>query len=140
MDIVDFSGDAYEIITLAGNCGTPNADVSGPRDNGDGVHITTGAQHNRIGTDGDGVLDTDERNVISGNTLDQVTINGAGANNNVVAGNFIGTTTNGTGGFASPLAVGVSIGNGAQGNIIGTDGSNDAFNANERNVIVQQGE
>ena len=82
-----------------------------------------------IGTDGDGLNDFGERNLISANL-------GGGiltfANGTVVAGNYIGTNAAGTAGIGSqPVAVSSVFG----GNTIGTDGSSDAFNANERNVI-----
>src|SRR5262249_42757908 len=57
-----------------------------------GVAITLGAQHNVIGTDGDGTNDATEGNVISGNTGDGIDIEfGSGNNFNVIAGNLIGT-------------------------------------------------
>ena len=65
----------------------------------DGIIIS--GDHNRIGTDSDGVNDADERNVISGNENgDGIHIQSAGtpstpASYNVVAGNFIGTDING---------------------------------------------
>ena len=56
-----------------------------------GVEIDSGATGNLVGTNGDGVDDTLERNIISGNSLVGVWITGAGTNNNVVAGNYVGT-------------------------------------------------
>src|SRR5205807_6140399 len=78
----------------------------------------------------DGVNDAAEGNVISGNTSFGVLI--LGANNNKVAGNYIGTNALGTGAVSNNDAVFLQS---ATGNIIGTDGSNDAFNADERNII-----
>ena len=102
-----------------------------------GVLIAGGASSNRIGSDGDGVNDALERNVISGNasgTNANINILGAGTNFNVVAGNYVGLTADGTAAtFGS--AHGIRIAVGASFNRIGTDGSNDAFNADERNVI-----
>ena len=86
---------------------------------------------NLIGTNGDGVNDDAERNVISGNLNSGVYSSGGG--NNKIAGNYIGTNVAGS---ASLVNGNASIFTAfADGNIIGTDGSNDAFNANERNVI-----
>jgi uncharacterized repeat protein (TIGR01451 family) len=102
-----------------------------------GVLISGGASGNRIGTDGDGVNDSLERNVISGNASGinaNVNIIGAGTNNNVVAGNYIGLNAAGTATVVNG-ARGVRIAVGASFNRIGADGSNDAFNADERNVI-----
>lgn len=102
-----------------------------------GILLTTGSSGNRIGTNGDGVNDAAERNVISGNAsgiLANINIISAGTTNNVVAGNYIGTNAAGTATVSNP-GRGVRIASTADFNRIGTDGSNDAFNANERNVI-----
>ena len=57
-----------------------------------GVEIAAGASSNLIGASGqDGADDALERNIISGNSLVGVWITGAGTNNNVVAGDYIGT-------------------------------------------------
>ncbi len=104
------------------------------RPNDYGVQIDAGPQSNRIGTDGNGIADAAEGNVISANNKIGVDINGVGTNSNVVAGNFIGTNAAGT--AALPNAVsGVGIRGGAQNNRVGTDGSADAFNAAERNIV-----
>src|SRR5204863_143606 len=92
-----------------------------------------GANANRVGTDGDGVNDAAERNVISGSGATGVLLQSTGTANNVVAGNLIGTNATGT--AALPNANGVIIQSGAASTRMGTDGGNDAFNANERNVI-----
>lgn len=65
------------------------------------------AAFNRIGTDGDGVNDAAERNVISGNDAIGVLITGAGALANVVAGNHIGTDA--LGAFAIGNSTGLVI-------------------------------
>ncbi len=98
-----------------------------------GVVISNGARSNRIGTDGDGIADFAERNVISGNTSDGINIVGVGTDDNVVAGNFIGTDVTGTVTLGNGRH-GVSIIDGPQGNRIGTDGDGIA-DAAERNVI-----
>ena len=59
-----------------------------------------GAARNIIGTNGDGINDAAERNLLSGNTVAGVWINGQGTNGNAVAGNFIGTSV--TGNIALP--------------------------------------
>jgi streptogramin lyase len=133
---IDGSGTNQNIV--AGNyIGT---DVTGTiaMGNGlDGVGIFNGAQTNRIGTDGDGVKDTAERNVISGNAGQGVHISDAGTNNNVVAGNFIGVDLTGRVALGN-TATGVWVHNGAQMNRIGTNGT-DADAAGERNVISANG-
>ncbi len=61
-----------------------------------GVFIESGAQNNVVGTNGDGVSDALERNIISGNAQQGVYIAGTGTTNNTVAGNYIGTDITGT--------------------------------------------
>ena len=96
---------------------------------GNGVEIKLGSQRNRIGTNGDGQRRCRPR-VISG-TASKRSSSGARDTLNVVAGNY-GTDKTGT-----------ARGNASNGrkstgaiNIIGTDGSNDAFSVDERNVIA----
>ncbi len=60
-----------------------------------GVEIDAGAANNLIGTNGDGINDAAEQNLISGNLLAGVWINGQGTDGNAVAGNFIGTSVTG---------------------------------------------
>src|SRR5947208_794696 len=93
-----------------------------------GVSMLDGPSFNRIGTNGDGVSDAAERNVISGGFEDGViTLH---ADFNVIAGNYIGTNKTGTG--ALPNRVGVSLW--GPNDRLGTngDGVNDEA---ERNVI-----
>ena len=110
-----------------------------------GVEIDGGASGNLIGTNGDGVNDAAERNIISGNLFAGVWISGAGTNSNVVAGNYIGTDISGTSavGNGSTFVVGgdddinggVLIENGASDNLIGTSGRHGSNDADDRNVI-----
>ena len=113
-----------------------------------GVEIDQGASSNVIGTSGqDGMAgDALERNVISANIYEGVLINGAGSDQNVVAGNYIGTTASGETELGNgsrdyihdPLGAailgGVAIVNGASDNLIGTSGQR-ADDAGERNII-----
>jgi hypothetical protein len=101
----------------------------------EGVRVYV-AYDNLIGTNGDGISDALEGNLISGNSDFGVMLQQTGARNNVVAGNKIGTDIsgmaaipNGTGG--SPRA-GIVLG--GYGNRIGTnsDGVSDDL---ERNLI-----
>ncbi len=105
---------------------------------GVGVYIADGAQNNRVGSDGSGVMDASKANVISGNAYQGVAIQGtsSGANTtgNIVAGNFIGTNAAGTAVLANGNN-GVLILAGAQSNRIGTNGT-DTDAASEGNVIA----
>ena len=112
--------------TVAGNLiGT---DVTGlaPLGNAGGIGNGTSVT---IGTDGDGVSDALERNVISGNTEDGLEFN-SGNTNSVIAGNIIGLGIDGTTPIGNGI-VGVQL-NGASGFRIGTDGngSSDHLEAN----------
>jgi hypothetical protein len=113
--------------------------------NNEGVEIDGGAVNNLVGTNGDGVNDTAERNLVSGNQSEGVWIDGQGASGNIIAGNLIGTDI--TGGLplgnGGPLLSdsqgdsfggGVAITGGASGNRIGTDGKS-TDDVGERNVI-----
>src|SRR5204863_381638 len=109
----------YNVI--AGNFIGTNATGTAVVANGqDGVIIWGGAQSNRVGTNGDGISDALERNVISGNLARGVRITDSGTNLNVVAGNFIGTDVNGALDFGNS-SDGVVIQNAAKNNLIGGD-------------------
>src|SRR6185437_9291385 len=51
---------------------------------GDDVNINSGATNNRVGTNGDGINDVNERNVLAGASFMGVAIYNAGTNSNVV--------------------------------------------------------
>ena len=114
--------------TIQGNWIGLNSTGTAAAGNYNGIELSSG---NLIGTNGDGVNDTAERNVIGGNLNYGIDMNGA--NNNRIAGNYIGTTAAGDTALVNAFSNVATFF--STGNIIGTDGSNDAFNANERNVI-----
>jgi len=127
-----FTGSSNNII--AGNyIGLNAAGTAALTNTGWGILVNSQARNNRIGTDGNGVADAEERNVIGGHALDGILFENSGTTGNIVAGNYIGTNAAGT--QALPNRAGVRIRSSASSNRIGTDGSNDAFNAAERNVI-----
>jgi CSLREA domain-containing protein len=76
--------------------------------NGTGVFIFNGAASNRIGTNGDGVNDAAEGNLISGNLGNGIDLFAAG-DNTVIAGNRVGTNSAGTAALANG-GVGISVG------------------------------
>ena len=100
-----------------------------------GVEIDGGASGNLIGTNGDGVDDALERNIISGNTFAGVWILGAETVQNGIAGNYIGTNCTGT--VAVGNGVGVNLGDGSN-NRVGVDGQ-DTDPADELNIISGNG-
>ena len=135
------SGSSYTGVMLyassgnqvAGNRIGTNAQGTAAIANGDfGVYVTGGSNH-RIGTNGDGVADTLERNLLSGNTGSGVLLNWS--SNNRVAGNFIGTKADGMAALPN-TGSGIYVAGRSFDNMVGTDSSNDAFNANERNLIA----
>jgi parallel beta-helix repeat protein len=100
----------------------------------DGVYLSASAgSGTRVGTDGDGVNDGAERNVISGNTNFGVRIS---ASSIVVAGNYIGTSQNGLTARANGLS-GVLLDGSS--NIIGVNGNGSAGEVNEGNTISGNG-
>ncbi len=124
---------------IAGNyVGVDSSGTKALGNTGVGVYLANGAQNNRIGTDGNGVADASEANVISGNAYEGVTMQGttSGANTigNIVAGNFIGTNAAGSGVLAN-LTDGIRINTRAQSNRIGTNGT-DTDAIGEGNVIA----
>ena len=142
---VEFTGAGTTGNTVAGNdIGT---DYTGTQalPNYAGVEIDSGATSNRIGTNGDGVSDALERNILSGNLFAGVWITGTGTEHNVVSGNYIGTTLSGNSALGnSSVVLSDSIGNevgagvvlidGASDNLIGTTGQS-ADDAGQRNII-----
>jgi hypothetical protein len=117
--------------------GTNAAGAAGLGNAVDGVDIA--AHNNTIGgadTNAPGSPLAGAGNVISGNTIFGVEISGSGANNNWVAGNYIGVDASGKVRLAN--GGGVGIHGGAQNNTVGAngDGVNDTA---ERNVISGNG-
>jgi titin len=102
-----------------------------------GVSIQNAASGNFVGTNGDGIGDALEGNVISGNRNIGVLISGPGSDGNVVAGNLVGLAADGTGTLGNAV-FGVSAYTGPTGTRIGTngDGVSDVL---ERNVIAASG-
>ncbi len=98
-----------------------------------GVEIEGGASDNLIGSNGDGVDDEGECNVISGNATNGVVITGAGTSGNLVAGNYLGTNAAGTAAVGNGHA-GVWLAGGATDNTIG------GLTAATRNVIGGNGD
>ncbi len=131
---ITISGAETTENIVAGNYIGTNADGTEALPNtSPGVALAAGAQRNVVGTNGDGISDVSERNVISGNLSAGVYIRDAGSNLNVVAGNYIGTDASGTGSLGNDNW-GVLIELGAQQNVIGTNGDG-AGDLAERNVI-----
>lgn len=119
---------------VAGNqIGTDATGTSAVGNRLDGIVIGFGAKSNRVGTDGDGISDAAERNVISGNHRNGVDIRNIGTNHNVLAGNYVGTDALGDSPLGNQLD-GILIRANAKSNLIGTDADGVADDA-EGNLI-----
>jgi hypothetical protein len=120
--------------SIAGNMiGTDPSGMAAAGNDRWGVLMFAGASGNTVGTNGDGLGDPAERNVISANGFGGVGVSGAGTGNNIVAGNFIGTDSAGTSALGNTNR-GVDICTGATGNRIGTNADAVSDGA-ERNLI-----
>ena len=117
----------------SGTSAVPNQTYQAPVSYG--VVIGAGASSNLIGTSGqDGaVADVLERNVISGVTAVGVLVSGSANADNVVAGNFIGTTADGSAALGN--ATGVDISQGASSNWVGVNAVYGPANSDQRNII-----
>jgi titin len=82
---------------IAGNyIGTNAAGTAAVANGFSGILVWAGADNTRIGTDGNGIGDLAEQNVISGNLSHGVDVRNDGTTNTWVAGNLIGTDFTGT--------------------------------------------
>jgi titin len=140
LDINSFNGSGLLLYNRYTNSGNDvvegcylGTDVSGTARMPNGAGITVYTSSNRIGTNGDGVKDAAEGNLISGNNSQGVVLADTGATGNVIAGNRIGTDVTGTQALANGGG-GVLLIGGASNNTIGTSG-HDVDNAGERNLI-----
>ena len=112
--INDFAGDSGIVLASGNNVVEGNYigfDATGEIGHPNGTGIEVLEAENTIG----GITEA-ARNVISGNSSDNVRISGDFASGNFVVGNYIGTTPNGIGGLGGS---GVRITNGAFSNTIG---------------------
>lgn len=118
--------NATDVIVAGNYIGTNAAGTVAIAGSSYGVTATSGSTNVRIGSNGDGVNDAAERNVISGNTHG-IIIQSATTSNITVAGNYIGINAAGTGVVAN--VIGVTINTGAHNNTIG------GTTAGARNII-----
>jgi titin len=113
-DGVRISGFGAEDNVVIGNHIGLDSTSAAALGNGEhGVEIVNGAARNTVGgtTEGD-------RNVISGNARDGITVGDPGGDENVISGNYIGTDASGTVALGNGES-GVRIAWGAQDNLIG---------------------
>lgn len=130
---ISISGSAATNNWVYGNRIGVNAQGNAAASNGIGVAIDAGAQHNLIGTNGEGTDDLLEENVISGNAAAGVLISGVDTRINMVAGNKIGVDVSGN--LAIPNLYGVWIFPDASTNTIGVSHNGIDSDKYERNII-----
>ncbi|MGK7904369.1 MAG: S8 family serine peptidase [Hormoscilla sp.] len=128
---IRITGDGATDNWIYGNFIGTNDGTSDARNARSGVLISEDAGNNIIGTNGDGIADTAEANLISGSYRFGIVIN---SDSNIVAGNRIGTNQDGSAGISNRDGVFVSGDN----NIIGTNGDGIA-DAAEANLISGSG-
>ena len=132
---IEITGAAAINNAVTGNfIGTNATGTAALGNTSDGVRIVNAATANWVGTNGDGLNDLAERNVISGSVSGNgVVIGDNGTQNNVVAGNSIGTNAAGTAALGNTQ--GILVTGGAHNNRVGTngDGTSDAA---ERNIVA----
>ena len=131
---IEIFGDTVTGNVIVSNYIGTNGNIALP--NGTGIYIWS-ASNNRIGTDGDGINDIAERNIISGNSYYGIYINRGYefvANGNIIAGNYIGTDASGVSAIGNHSQAGIYIREGAKNTRIGTNGD-DSGDTHERNII-----
>lgn len=146
-DIATGANNNYVSGNYIGTDSTGTVDLSGKVQNSAtgniGVRLSHGAIYNWIGTDGDGIDDQYEGNVINaavtGVSTSAITVNVTGTNR--ISGNYIGVQTNGTSVLGNSMTVGIVL----QGsdNIVGwcdvsdnaTLCSNNGTVATQRNIL-----
>jgi hypothetical protein len=103
----------------------------------DGVFLNNQASSNLIGTNGDGVNDAAERNIVSGNGSGGMVLIDSGTNSNTIAGNYIGTDVTGQvalGNGTVNAPAGIAIFSGPQSTRIGAQ-AGDTDTVGEGNLI-----
>ena len=122
LDGITIWGSGSTMNVIQGNyIGVDATGNAGLGNNADGIVIGGSANNNTIGGD----RTADEGNVISGQigaTSDGIEIDNAGADNNKIYGNYIGTNFDGTMAIANARH-GVVIYNGVQGTFVGGSGT-----------------
>jgi titin len=121
-------------VVLGNYIGTDATGTRAIRNGLNGVLIT--GPSNTIGGSAAGA-----RNVISGNTQQGVFVNGTGATDNLIQGNYIGTDASGTSEVSNGLR-GITVANGASNNRIGgTDaGAGNLLSGNLQNGVELTGD
>jgi hypothetical protein len=126
-------GDSADRNIVSGNYIGTDATGTQALGNGEtGVAVSYGSQNNTIGGDTEG-----ERNIISGNDGDGVSISEDDTTNNTVSGNYIGTAVSGAQALGND-GDGVQVSAGAQNNTVGgdTEGERNVISGNRNGVYI----
>ena len=142
---VRFGGNSMVNTVIAGNIIGLGADGTTPLGNtDDGIRIVANTGANRIGTNGDGVSDELERNIISANNRQGIEIFGPANSGTRISGNYIGTDVTGTLDRGNATA-GIATSIGADGIVIGTNGDlsgddieGNLISGNLRGVVLEE--
>lgn len=128
---VNIEGSTTNSNTVIGNYIGTNAAGTGDLGNDYAGIILDNSPSNTVGGTASG-----ERNVISGNASDGITLSGDNADNNTIQSNYIGTNAAGTGNLAN-TSRGIFIQNGADSTLIGgtTAGSGNLIRFNNDNGV-----
>ncbi len=115
--------------------GTDASGTQADPNTAEGIWIAPGATDNLIGGGAAGA-----RNVISGNALFGISIDGAGTTGNLVIGNYIGVDI--TGQVSLGNKYGITIQSGAQDNVVGGKGAEEAnvIASNNTGVLIRGAE
>jgi parallel beta-helix repeat protein len=122
--------------TVSGNyIGTNTTGTKGLGNGSQGILIMGGSQSNTIG--GDTVA---ERNVISGNAYTGIWMQGDGTDGNIVMGNYVGITPDGTGDLGNSSS-GIQVSHGASSNTVGgnTETKRNVISGNQEDGVRLEG-
>lgn len=103
--------DANDNLVIGNFVGTNRTGTTALK-NYDGISIEGFAKNNTIGG-----LNSEERNLVSGNTAYGIPAFGSGVEGNIIIGNYIGTDVSGS--YAIPNTYGVLFDDGSHGNTLG---------------------
>ncbi len=102
---------------IAGNFVGTNADGSVALGGATGIWVTSSSANTRIGTNADGISDSEERNIISGNSGSGILVDGT-STSTVIAGNYIGAGATGLNALGNGYG-GIIVDGSATGTVIG---------------------
>ena len=121
--------NSTQALIQSNDIGTDGTVLTAIPNGANGIQLTAGSIKNTVGS-----LAPSERNIISGNALNGVLLDGSGTQTNTVVGNYIGTNISGTAAIGNGQN-GVRLQNGAHDNTIGGHGSTAVRNVISGNTL-----